>query len=100
MREIFIELTKEFRLSPNQLFKLMKPLYWLSDSGDCWHYSMRKHFIEDLVMKPTAGDLSLCVKHISGQLSDLSGVYVDDLVEAGSTEFSTFTKQTSQIFDA
>ena len=100
MREIFIEPSREFQLSPNQLFKLMKPLYGLSDSGDRWHYTLRKHFIEDLSMKPTTGDLSLYVKHISGQLSGLSGVYVDDLIEAGSKEFSNFTKQTGQRFDA
>ena len=98
-REIFIETTKEFQLSPNKLFKLMKPLYGLSDSGDRWHYTLRMHFIEDLAMKPTTGGLSLYAKHIAGQLSGLSGVYVDDLIEAGSKEFSNFTEQTGQRFD-
>ena len=100
MRERFIEPTKEIELSPNQLFKLMKPLNGLSDSGDRWHYTFRKHFNEDLEMKPTTEGLSFYVKHISGQLSGLSEVYVDDLIEARSKEFSNFTEQTGQRFYA
>ena len=51
-------------------------------------------------MRPTTGDLSLYAKHIAGRLSELSGVYVDDLIEAESEEFSNFTKQTGQRVDA
>ena len=74
MREVFIEPTEEFQFSPNQLFKLMIPLYGLSDSGDRWHHTLRKHLIEDLSMGPTTGDLSLYAKHIAGRLSGLFGV--------------------------
>ena len=51
-------------------------------------------------MKLTTGDLSLYAKHIAGQLVGLSGVYIDDLIEAGTKEFSNYTKQTGQRFDA
>ncbi len=34
MREIYVEPAREFNLSPSSIFKLMKPLYGLSDSGD------------------------------------------------------------------
>ena len=78
----------------------MKPLFGLSDSGDRWHYTLRKHFIKDLSMKPMTGDLIHYLKHIAGQLCALFGTYVDDLVKAESREFCKFTNQTGQRFEA
>lgn len=34
MRDVYVRPTKEFKLSSNQLLRLLKPLYGLSDSGD------------------------------------------------------------------
>ena len=61
---------------------------------------MRKHFIEDMFMRPTSVNLILYGKHIAGRLSGHSGAFLDDLVEAGYEEFSKFTKQAGQRFDA
>ena len=42
-RDIFIKPPKEFELKPNELIKLLKPLYGLTESGDYWGRTFRNH---------------------------------------------------------
>ena len=89
LREVYIRPTKEFRLDINQLLKLIKPLYGLSDSGDYWFSTMTGHLVEDLHMHRTAVDVSLFFKriHASERLTGLRGMYVDDTINAGDVAF-------------
>eukprot|EP00171_Calliarthron_tuberculosum_P008498 IDg8498t1 len=100
MREIFVCPKGELSLQPNQIFQLMKPLYGLADSGDRWHYTLKKHMLDDLKMIPAKGDPSLYTKHICQRLTGIAGVYVDDLIQAGDPEFREFTKRTAKRFDS
>lgn len=102
MREIFLDPGKEndaFQLSPNQILKIMKPLYGLSDSGDRWKHLLRKHMKDMLKLKSTIGDLSLYKKNVAGRLAGLSGVYVADFLQTGTKEFKKFTEKTAERFE-
>ena len=87
MREVFVKPTKQFRLPPGRLLRLLKPLYGLSDSGDYWHSTFSNHLINDLRMTKTAGDLSLFIKVVDGKLRGMTGAYVDDTIGTGDEEF-------------
>jgi Reverse transcriptase (RNA-dependent DNA polymerase) len=56
MRDVHVTPTDEFELRPDQVLKLLKPLYGLSDSGDYWGATIRRHFDEDLGMTGLTGD--------------------------------------------
>jgi hypothetical protein len=56
MRDVYVTPTEEFELRPDQVLKLLKPLYGLSDSRDYWGATMRRHFDEDLVLTGLTGD--------------------------------------------
>lgn len=98
--EIYLDPSKEFELKPDQIFKHMKPLYGLSDSGDRWHFTLKKHHLEDLKMIPTDGDLSLYTKHIEERIMGLSGVYVDDTIRTGDERFKKWAQKTSEKYQA
>jgi hypothetical protein len=72
-----------------RVLRLLPPLYGLSDAGDYWHETTSDHQANDLGMNPTYGDVCLYIKVRDGKLIGLSGVYIDDLVQAGNKDFET-----------
>jgi len=100
MQDGFIKPTKEFELSENQLLKLMKPLYGLSDSGDYWHTTFTNHLKNDLSMTCGISDLSLFFKIIDGKLQGIIGRYVDDTISAGNNFFEEESKKTEEEFES
>ena len=100
MRDIYIRPTKEFELGPDQLLKLLRPLYGLTDSGDYWNYTFQDHMVRDLQMEHAVSDLSLFTKHVKGRLKGLAGTYVDDSILAGTTGFMQTTSKTAKRFDS
>lgn len=68
MRDVYVKPSREFKLLPNQLLKLLRPLYGQSDSGDYWHETFSKHLRHDLMMTQTTWDLSLFFKVVDGKL--------------------------------
>jgi len=79
---------------------LLKPLYGLPDSGDCWHADLSRHFEKDLGMRCIVGDLSIFFKDSSGKLSGLTGTYVDDTLHIGLDEFRRLSQQISERFES
>ena len=100
MREIYVRPTKEFKLSHDQLLRLLKPLYGLADSGDYWHITFSSHLRRDLQMIPTLNDLSLFFKTVKGELAGMIGAYVDDTIGAGTAQFSRDSLVTEKRFDS
>lgn len=100
LREVYVKPTKEFRLAPNQLLKLLKPLYGLTDAGDYWDLTMVRHLKEDIGMSQTNLDISLFFKLIRGQLSGLSGTYVDDGIHTGDDAFLKDCDKTQAKFQS
>jgi transposase InsO family protein len=98
-RDIFIQ-PEELALGPNELIKLVLPLYGITEGGDYWGETLTNHHINDLEMKQTKGDFSLFFKHIADRLVGLSGSFVDDLVRAGTLNFkANSNKATENRFD-
>lgn len=100
MRDIYIRPSKEFKLNSNQLLKLLKPLYGLSESGDYWHETFFKHLHEDFGMTPTAGDLSFFFKIVRGKLQGMIGTHVDDTISAGTGFFADKSRITERQFES
>lgn len=98
MGEVYVRPTKEFQLPSDQLLKLLKPIYGLSDSGDYWHATFSNHLIRDLGMTSTTGDLSLFFKVVEGQLREMTGAYVDDTIGTGTTKFEKESITTGERF--
>lgn len=76
----------EFALDPDQFLQLLKPLYWLCESGDLWHATLDKHHLQDLGMNPLDTDPTYHLVN-DGILTGLSGCYVDDILRCGTQEF-------------
>jgi len=100
IRDVYVRPSPEFELPSNVLLKLLRPLYGLADAGDYWGATMTRHLRQDLLMEPTAGDLSLFFKVVDGNLAGLTGCYVDDNLLKGTPEFITETDVTVTRFDS
>ena len=98
MREIYIRPTKEFRLNENQLLRLLKTLYGLTDAGDYWDVTMTNHLKKDLNMSQASLDISIFFKMIRGKLTGMSGMYVDDGIHAGNDEFLKLCDRSQKRF--
>lgn len=60
----------------------MKPLYGLSDSGDCWFEPFAKFHIHTVCMEQATGDFDLSFRRCADSHVALSGAYVDDVIQA------------------
>ncbi len=95
-----MEPSKKFELDPRQLFRLMKPLYGLSNSSDRLYHTLKQHHLDELRLLSTTGDLSLYIKHVCHRLIGLCGVHVDDVLQTGDASFKELTELTGRRFDA
>ena len=99
-RRVFIKNpAPEFKLEPHECFELLRPLHGLSDAGDLWHKTLHSHLVNDLHLTPTKTDPSLYFAYANGELTGLSGFYVDDLLRAGTPEFRTSSSKTHMRFE-
>jgi Reverse transcriptase (RNA-dependent DNA polymerase) len=88
-RDVIVCPSAEFDLPRNKVLRLLRPMYCLSDAGDYWNETISDHQANVLGMNPTYGDVCLYIKVRDGKLIGLSGVYIDDLVQAGNKDFET-----------
>jgi Reverse transcriptase (RNA-dependent DNA polymerase) len=86
MRDVFLK-PDCLELNQDELVKILKPLYGLSDSGDYWHETLRAFHLDHLHMEQLVGDHSCYFRRIADKLVGLSSSYVDDLLHAGTPEF-------------
>ena len=98
MRDVYVKPNGEFELAPNQLLKLLKPLYGLADSGDYWGQTFSQHLADDLGMIPTTIDPALYSKIMDNRLIGLCTTFVDDTLQAGDVKYQAITKMTLQKF--
>lgn len=98
IRELYVRQKDGCRLKSNQLLKLLKPLYGLSDSVDYWHVTMRNHLVNDLQMHSLTGDLVYFIKCLQKKLTGMVGTYVNDLIAAGENDFQEETSDDRKGF--
>lgn len=98
-REVYIKPGKDFGLGPDKLLKLLRPLYGLADSGDYWGATFSRHITEQLGMTPTIGDAAFFYKNEGGRLVGLTSTYVDDALQAGTSDFSRSVERTEKEFE-
>lgn len=95
-RDIYVKPKNGFHLKINELRKLLKPLYGLSDSGDYCHMTMKNNLMNDLTMHSLTGDLALFMNCVQRILSGMIGTYVDDMIAASDLEFQEQSKATER----
>lgn len=78
LRGIYLKPGKDFEIEDNTSLKLLRPLYWLSDSGDYWNPTFSDHIKNYLEMQPNVADYRFLYKTVRGKLIGLMGTYVDD----------------------
>ena len=99
-REVYIIPPKEFGLSTNELFKLVKPLYGLCDAGDYWYITLRALLKDDLRLTNLESDVSFYFRQGELGLQGMLGTYVDDLVTAGNDSFHQITSRIEKRFES
>ena len=98
-RDVYIK-PKELELGPQQLLKISKLLYGLSDSGDCWCETFARFHTHNLRMEQATGDFDLFFRCCSDKLVALSGCYVDDVLQASPTALKgEIQRQIQEQFD-
>lgn len=98
MRDVYVKPTKEFELAPNQILKLLKPLYGLAESGEYWGKTISEHLRKELGMETLVGDEAVFMKLMRDTLEGMCVTYVDDLIQAGSRNFHEKSKVTENSF--
>lgn len=64
------------KIRSDQLLKLLKPVYGLSDSGDHWHATRDMYLEEFLGITPPSGDLSCLIGLVHGNLTCIIPTYI------------------------
>lgn len=98
LRDVYVKQSKDIETSPNQIFKLMKPLYGRSDSGDYWGRTIHEHLKGELELNQTTNDAAFSLKSLGDKLSGLCVTYVDDLLQAGDKDFAKLAEKTEKRF--
>jgi hypothetical protein len=97
-REVFIDKpAPELELSRQQALKLLRNLYGLADSGDFCHHELSMHH-RNMSMKHLTTDNSAWIRLTNNVLEGISGVYVDDVVQAGTTAFDILTDSSGSTY--
>jgi hypothetical protein len=88
------------QLYQNELVQFIKPFYGISDAWDYWAETLVRHHPRELRMSQATADFSLFFKSVAGELISLSGIHVDDLLQAGTPAFRQDTlTRTGASFD-
>ena len=97
-REIYIRPPKQFKLSKEELLRLIKPLYGITEAGDYWDATMTDFQKNDMQMSQATLDISLFFKVQDGILQGVSGYFVDDGIHAGNELFQKENEKIEQRF--
>lgn len=84
-REIFTR-PESAELEKNELLQVVRPLYVLRDSSDYWYETSSRFHLDKLRMQMSTGDFAFFFKRLSSHLVTVSGFYVDDIVQARTSE--------------
>jgi hypothetical protein len=98
-RDVFIH-PDELELAQDELLKVVKPRYGLSDSGDYWAETLVHHHIWALRMSQETAIVLLFFGTVAGELAGISSTRADDLLQAGAYALrQDFIKKAITEFD-
>ena len=91
-----------FSLGTEEILKLLKPIYGMTDAGDYWNVTVDRHARHDLGMQAVTGDPSLYFKftYRHKRADGLMGMLVDDGLLCGTKQFEALTEFTLQRFES
>jgi hypothetical protein len=99
LRDGYIK-TDVISLAQDEVLRLLKPLYGLSDSGDYWSKTLSDFHAQQLRLEQATGDFALYFRRLANKLVGISSTYVDDLLQAGTPEFrQDMERQFKSSFD-
>lgn len=98
IREAYIIPPKSLNLPKNVLWKLMKPLYGLPESGLLWYETYRSYHEVDLQMKASVVDPCVYYRQTSDDLSGMIVTQVDDSAIIGTASFLAQEDKVSPAF--
>lgn len=98
MSDVYIKPSTEFELGPDQIQKLLKPLYGLVGIGDFWGKTLSEYFQKDLSKENVVGDEALLLNLMKGSLQGLCATYADDIPQAGNEDFYYDTRSIERKF--
>ena len=89
-----------FRIAEEEIVELLRPIYSMTDAGDCWGVTVDHHTKDELGLVPLLGDLSLYIKSNDQDVDGLFGMCVDDGCLGGNEAMQEPTKVTLQKFES
>lgn len=98
MSDVYVKEPDELQLQPEELLKLLKPLYGMSDSGNYWNHTFARHRRDDFQLTPTTVYFSLFTKIIVEKLPGITTSNVDDTLTAGDRKFEHESLLTERLF--
>lgn len=88
LRDVYVQPPSGvIELGPDELLKLLKPLYGLSDAGDYRVTKLTAFHLHSLRMTQATGDFALFFRNVCDKIVGLSATFVDDLLEAGDPSY-------------
>ncbi len=98
-RKVFIK-PQELNLAPDELVRVLRPVYGLPDAGEYWSDTLSNHLREHCQFQQSATDLSLWLRTVAGKLLALAATYVDDvLLAATPSALEEFKRISRNRFD-
>lgn len=99
LRKVFIR-PKELDLAPNELVKVLRPVYGLADAGEYWSETLSSHLREHFQFRQSVTDLSLWLRTTADKIVALAATYVDDVLMAATpSALADFKSISSKRFD-
>lgn len=93
----FINPPKAFNLSPNQLIKLLKPLYRLSQNGDYWGRTFTNHREQVFGISTCISDTSFFYKRIGQNCRECVQLML--IIHAGNEQYGKLCENTEKKFN-
>lgn len=87
MRKIALRPPTDPGYPANHVLLLRKPLYGLTDAGDYWHETFKRHLLNDITMTTATIDPALYYAFDGTTLQGSTATYVDDTLNIGHKSF-------------
>eukprot|EP00172_Hildenbrandia_rubra_P001407 Plantae.Rhodophyta-Hildenbrandia_rubra.ctg19560.p1 GENE.Plantae.Rhodophyta-Hildenbrandia_rubra.ctg19560~~Plantae.Rhodophyta-Hildenbrandia_rubra.ctg19560.p1 ORF type:complete len:408 (+),score=40.52 Plantae.Rhodophyta-Hildenbrandia_rubra.ctg19560:574-1797(+) len=99
LRNAHIYPPKSMSMPNNEMIKVVKPHYGMTEAGACWWKTSLDYRIKDLGMQQSVLDPCLFFKMENGALKGMEATLVDDTLGSGDPDFSKLEEEKSKRFE-